>query len=149
MDWMGRRESDQVEDQRGFPGGRVWTIGCGTVILALVIGCMGIFGLAAFIAERRTREIGIRKVLGASTTGILGLLSKEFTRLVVISFLIATPLGAWAMHRWLQDFAYRTNLPWYIFIIAGFATFLIALLTVSFQSLKAAMTNPVKALRAD
>lgn len=117
--------------------------------LALIIGCMGIFGLAAFIAERRTREIGIRKVLGASTTGILSLLSKEFTRLVGISFLIATPLAAWAMHRWLQEFAFRTNLPWWIFLIAGLATFLIALLTVSFQSLKATMTNPVRALRAE
>jgi len=117
--------------------------------LALVIGCMGIFGLAAFIAERRTREIGIRKVLGASTAGILRLLSKEFTRLVIISFVIATPLSAWAMHRWLQDFAFRTNLPWWIFLVAGLATFAIALITVSFQSLKAAMTNPVRALRTE
>jgi len=128
---------------------QVGTIALVFAALALVIGCMGIFGLAAFIAERRTREIGIRKVLGASTTGILGLLSKEFTRLVAISFLIATPLAGWAMHRWLQDFAYRTNLPWWIFLIAGVATFLIALITVSFQSLKAAMTNPVRALRAE
>ncbi|HEY4335831.1 MAG TPA: ABC transporter permease, partial [Puia sp.] len=82
--------------------------------LALVIGCMGIFGLSAFIAERRTREIGIRKVLGASTTGIIGLLSAEFTRLVGISFVIATPLAGWAMHRWLQDFAFRTDLPWWV-----------------------------------
>jgi putative ABC transport system permease protein len=117
--------------------------------LALVIGCMGIFGLAAFVAERRTKEIGIRKVLGASTTGILSLLSKEFTRLVAISFGIATPLAAWAMHRWLQDFAFRTDLPWYIFLAAGLATFLIAIITVSFQSLKAATTNPVHALRAE
>jgi len=117
--------------------------------LALVIGCMGIFGLAAFIAERRTKEIGIRKVLGASTRGILGLLSGEFTRLVGISFLIATPLAAWAMHRWLQDFAYRTDLPWWIFAVAGLATFAIAIITVSFQSLKAALTNPVQALRSE
>jgi putative ABC transport system permease protein len=117
--------------------------------LALVIGCMGIFGLAAFIAERRTREIGIRKVLGASTAGILSLLSKEFTRLVALSFLIATPLAAWAMHRWLQDFAVRTDLPVWVFLAAGAATFLIALITVSFQSLKAAMTNPIKALHSE
>jgi putative ABC transport system permease protein len=117
--------------------------------LALVIGCMGILGLAAFIAERRTKEIGIRKVLGASTRGILSLLSAEFTRLVAISFLIATPLAALAMHRWLQDFAYRTDLTWWIFPVAGLATFSIAILTVSFQSLKAALTNPVEALRSE
>lgn len=117
--------------------------------LALVIGCMGIFGLAAFIAERRTKEIGIRKVLGASVGGILGLLSAEFTRLVVISFVIAAPLAWWMMSRWLQDFAYRTTLSWWIFMVAGLATFLIALVTVSFQSLKAAMSDPVKSLRAE
>ena len=143
------RFMDQAFNEMYKADEQVGTIALVFAALALIIGCMGIFGLAAFIAERRTREIGIRKVLGASTTGILGLLSKEFTRLVVISFVIATPLGGWAMHRWLQDFAYRTNLPWYIFALAGLATFLIALLTVSFQSLKAAMTNPVRALRAE
>ena len=117
--------------------------------LALIIGCMGIFGLAAFIAERRTKEIGIRKVLGASVGGILGLLSAEFTRLVVISFVIAAPLAGWMMNSWLRDFAYRTTLPWWIFLVAGAATFLIALATVSFQSLKAAMSDPVKSLRAE
>ncbi|HMI61164.1 MAG TPA: ABC transporter permease [Puia sp.] len=117
--------------------------------LALIIGCMGIFGLAAFIAERRTKEIGIRKVLGASVGGILGLLSAEFTRLVVISFVIAAPLAGWMMNSWLRDFAYRTTLTWWIFLVAGAATFLIALATVSFQSLKAAMSDPVKSLRAE
>ena len=117
--------------------------------LALIIGCMGIFGLAAFIAERRTKEIGIRKVLGASVGGILGLLSAEFTRLVVISFVIAAPLAGWMMNSWLRDFAYRTTLTWWIFAVAGAATFLIALVTVSFQSLKAAMSDPVKSLRAE
>jgi putative ABC transport system permease protein len=117
--------------------------------LALLIGCMGIFGLAAYIAERRTKEIGIRKVLGASTRGILGLLSAEFTRLVIISFVIATPLAAWTMHRWLQDFAYRTTLPWWLFALAGGATFAIAIITVSAQSLKAAMVKPALSLRAE
>ena len=143
------RFMDQAFNEMYKADEQVGTIALVFAALALVIGCMGIFGLSAFIAERRTREIGIRKVLGASTTGILGLLSAEFTRLVGISFLIATPLAAWAMHRWLQDFAYRTDLPWWIFLVAGAATFLIALATVSFQSLKAAMTNPVRALRAE
>jgi len=117
--------------------------------LALIIGCMGIFGLAAFIAEQRTKEIGIRKVLGASVGGILGLLSAEFTRLVVVSFVIAAPLAGWMMNSWLRDFAYRTTLSWWIFVLAGAVTFFIALATVSFQSLKAAMSDPVKSLRAN
>ncbi|HXB10189.1 MAG TPA: ABC transporter permease [Puia sp.] len=143
------RFMDQAFDEMYKADQQVGKIALVFASLALVIGCMGIFGLAAFLAERRTKEIGIRKVLGASTGGILGLLSAEFTRLVGISFVIATPLAGWAMHRWLLDFAYRTSLPWWIFAVAGAATFAIALITVSFQSLKAATTNPVTALRAE
>ena len=143
------RFMDQAFDEMYKADQQVGKLALVFAALALIIGCMGIFGLAAFIAERRTKEIGIRKVLGASTGGILGLLSGEFTRLVAISFVIAAPLAGWMMHRWLRDFAYRTSLPWWIFALAGLATFLIALVTVSFQSLKAALADPVKALRAE
>jgi putative ABC transport system permease protein len=140
---------DQAFDDMYKTDQQVGKIALVFAALALLIGCMGIFGLAAFVAERRTKEIGIRKVLGASVGGILGLLSAEFVRLVGLSFLLAAPLAGWMMHRWLQDFAYRVSLPWWVFALAGAATFLIALATVSFQSLRAAMADPVKSLRAE
>ena len=118
-------------------------------ILAIFIACLGLFGLATFIAEQRTKEIGIRKVLGASVNGIVQLLSKDFLKLVLIAFVIAVPISWWAMHRWLQDFAYRINISWWIFIIAGFLALLIALLTISFQAIKAAIANPVKSLKTE
>jgi ABC-type antimicrobial peptide transport system permease subunit len=118
-------------------------------LLAIVITCLGLFGLAAYTAERRTKEIGIRKVLGASVTGITGLLSKDFLRLVVISALIAFPLAWWAMHDWLQNYAYRVTISWWVFIAAGMIVVLIALLTISFQSIRAAIANPVKSLRTE
>ena len=117
--------------------------------LAIVNGCMGIFGLSAFIAEQRTREIGIRKVLGASVQGIVQLLSREFMKLLSISFIIATPLAWWMMHKWLQDFAYRIEIGWWVFLVAGIATFIIALATVSLQSIKAAMADLIECLRAE
>jgi putative ABC transport system permease protein len=117
--------------------------------LAIIISCLGLFGLAAYTAERRTKEIGIRKVLGASVTGLARLLSKEFLQLVVVSCLIAFPLAWWAMHNWLQNFAYRTSIHWWVFGIAGIAAILIALGTVSFQAIKAAIANPVKSLRTE
>ncbi len=116
-------------------------------ILAIVIACLGLFGLASFIAEQRTKEIGVRKVLGASVQGIVLLLSKDFTKLVGIAFLLAAPLAYLAMRQWLQDFAYRTDLHPIIFILAGLLALLIAWLTVSYQAIKAALTNPVEALR--
>lgn len=116
-------------------------------VLAIIISCLGLFGLAAYTAERRTREIGIRKVLGASVTGITHLLSKEFLQLVLLSTLISFPLAWWAMYQWLQNYSYRITIQWWVFIIAGCLALLIALMTISIQSVKAALMNPVKSLR--
>jgi len=118
-------------------------------IMAILISCLGLFGLAAFSAEQRQKEIGIRKVLGASVAGVVGLLSREFIWLVGIAFVLATPLSWWAMHKWLQGFAYKVNVGWWMFAIAGVLSIVIALLTVSFQAIKAALTNPVKSLRSE
>ncbi|HEV2480545.1 MAG TPA: ABC transporter permease [Puia sp.] len=118
-------------------------------LLAIFIACLGLFGLAAYAAEQRTREIGIRKVLGASVSGIVRLLSRDFLRLVVVSALIAFPLAWWAMHHWLQDFAYRITIGWEVFAAAGVAAVGIALLTVSFQAVRAALANPVESLRSE
>jgi putative ABC transport system permease protein len=117
--------------------------------MAILIGCMGLFGLAAFSAEQRVKEIGIRKVLGASTGGIMVLLSKSFIQLVIVSLLVASPIAWWAMNKWLQDFAYKINISWWIFVLAGLAALLVALITVSFQAIKAAIANPVKSLRTE
>jgi putative ABC transport system permease protein len=110
---------------------------------------LGLFGLAAFSAEQRKKEIGVRKVLGASVVGIVQLLSTEFLKLIGISILIATPVSWWVMNKWLQSFAYRINISWWIFLIAGLVALVIALITVSFQSIKAAIANPVKSLRTE
>ncbi|MCI0696538.1 ABC transporter permease [candidate division KSB1 bacterium] len=115
--------------------------------LAIFIACLGLFGLAAFTAERRTKEIGIRKVLGASVSRIVTLLSKDFAKLVLLANLIAWPIAWYAMNRWLQDFAYRVHLSWWVFALAGGLALLIALLTVSTQAIRAALANPVEALR--
>ena len=118
-------------------------------LLAIFIACLGLFGLAAYAAEQRTREIGIRKVLGATVGGIIGLLSKDFLILVLVSAAIAFPLAWWAMHHWLQDFAYRVAIGWEIFAVAGVVALGIALMTVSFQAIRAALANPVKSLRSE
>ena len=117
--------------------------------LSIFIACMGLFGLATLTVVRRTREIGIRKVLGASVSSVVRLLSKEFLVLVIIAALIAFPLGWWAMNKWLEDFAYRIHIEWWVFPLAGIAALLVALLTVSFQAIKAALANPVKSLRTE
>jgi ABC-type antimicrobial peptide transport system permease subunit len=117
--------------------------------LSIFISCMGLFGLATLTVVRRTREIGIRKVLGASVSSVVGLLSKEFLVLVIIAALIAFPLGWWAMNKWLEDFAYRIHIDWWVYPVAGIAALLIALLTVSFQAIKAALANPVKSLKTE
>lgn len=118
-------------------------------IIAIVISGMGLFSLAAFEAEQRTKEIGIRKVLGATVTGIAALLSKDFVKLVCISIVIASPIAWWAMNKWIQNFAYRTDIAWWIFLLAGVIAVMIALITVSFQAIKAAVANPVKSLRTE
>jgi putative ABC transport system permease protein len=117
--------------------------------LAIFISCLGLFGLAAYTAEQRTREIGIRKVLGASVSGITGLLSKDFLKLVIIANIIALPLAAWGLSRWLDSYAYRINISWWMFAVAAVASVLIALVTVCFQAAKAALMPPVKSLRAE
>ncbi|MFT4152868.1 ABC transporter permease [Parafilimonas sp.] len=117
--------------------------------LGIFISCLGLLGLAMFTAEQRTKEIGIRKVLGASVTSLFTLLSRDFIVLVVISMAIATPLAWWAMHNWLQDFAYKVPIQMWVFGVAGILAILIALITVSFQAIKAAMANPVKSLRTE
>jgi len=128
---------------------RIGTISVAFTSLAIVIACLGLFGLAAYAAEQRIKEIGIRKVLGASISTIVGMLSKDFIKLVLISIAVATPLAWWAMHGWLQGFAYRQNVQWWVLALAGSGAIIIAFVTISFQSIKAALTNPVKSLKSE
>jgi putative ABC transport system permease protein len=118
-------------------------------VIAILISCLGLFGLATFSAEQRTKEIGVRKVLGASVGNVVGLLSKEFLKLVFIAILIASPITWFVMNKWLQDFAYRTSISWTVFVITALIAGGIALFTISFQSIKAALANPVKSLRTE
>jgi putative ABC transport system permease protein len=118
-------------------------------VLIIFVACLGLFGLATYTAEQRTKEIGIRKVLGASIGQVTQMLSKEFLKLVLIASLIAFPAAWWAMNKWLQSFAYRITISWWVFFVAAFAALLIAVITVSFQSIKAAIANPVKSLRTE
>ncbi|MGB3776518.1 MAG: ABC transporter permease [Leeuwenhoekiella sp.] len=118
-------------------------------ILAIVISCLGLFGLSAFTAEQRRKEIGVRKVLGSSVAGIVGLLSKNFILLVLLAIIVAIPLAWYTMHNWLQGFAYRIDISWWVFALSAAGAIIIALLTVSFQAIKAAITNPVKSLRTE
>jgi putative ABC transport system permease protein len=118
-------------------------------VFAILIACLGLFGLVTYAAEQRTKEIGIRKVLGARVSGIVGLLSRDFTMLVGIAALIAFPAAWWAMYKWLETFAYRTEISWWIFLVAGAVALAIALLTVSIQTVRAALANPVKSLRSE
>ncbi len=117
--------------------------------LSILICCLGLFGLAHLAAQRRIKEIGIRKVLGATVTGIASLLTREFLKLVLISLIVASPLAWWVMNNWLQDFAYRINIGWWMFLLAGLGAVFIATITVSFQAIKAAVANPVKSLRSE
>jgi putative ABC transport system permease protein len=117
--------------------------------LSIFIASMGLLGLAIYTAEKRVKEIGVRKVLGAGVTSIVKMLSIDFLKLVIIAVIIALPIAWLVMNKWLQDFAYRANISWWLFVIAGLAAILIALLTVSFQAIKAALTNPVESLRSE
>ena len=118
-------------------------------MIAILVACLGLFGLSAFSAEQRTREIGIRKVLGASVTNVVSLLSKDFIGLVLIAVVIASPLAWYAMNKWLEGFAYKITISWWMFLVAGMIAVMIALITVSFQAIKAAIANPVKSLRTE
>lgn len=118
-------------------------------ILAILVACLGLFGLATYAAEQRVKEIGIRKVLGASVTSIVEMLSADFMKLILISALIAFPVSWWAMHTWLMSFAFRIHIAWWVYIVAGGIAFFIALTTISFQAIKAAIANPVNSLRAE
>ena len=134
----------QYQSERQF--GNIFTTAS---FLAIFIACLGLFGLAAFTAEQRTKEIGIRKVLGAELSQIVRLLSKDFLKLVGVAFVIASPLAYYGMTKWLENFAYKTEISWWVFAVAGGSAIAIALLTVSWQSVKAALTNPVKSLRSE
>jgi putative ABC transport system permease protein len=118
-------------------------------LMAILISCLGLFGLAAFNAEQRTKEIGIRKVLGANVMSLTTLLSKDFLKLVIVALIVATPIAWWAMSRWLEAFAYRISISWWMFAIAGLCAMTIAMITVSLQAIRAAISNPVKALRSE
>ncbi len=128
---------------------RTGKLGLTLAIIAILIACLGLFGLATYTAEQRIKEIGVRKVLGATISNIVSMLSKDFVVLVVISSVFAIPLAWWAMNRWLQDFAYRISIGWWVFAAAGIIALLIALITVSSQAVKAALANPVKSLRTE
>lgn len=117
--------------------------------LAILIASLGLFGLATFIAEQRMKEIGIRKVLGASVQRIVQLMTTDFIRLICLSFVIAAPIGWWAMNKWLNDFAYRTHISWWMFALSAVLALVVALITVSIQAFRAAITNPVKSLKTE
>jgi putative ABC transport system permease protein len=117
--------------------------------IAILISVLGLFGLATYIAQRRIKEIGIRKTLGASVESIVGMLAKDFIRLVLAAFVLATPLAWWLMNNWLKNFAYRIELQWWHFVLAGVLAITIAFMTVSVQSIRAALSNPVKSLRSE
>jgi putative ABC transport system permease protein len=117
--------------------------------LTILISCLGLLGLVIYTTNSRLKEIGIRKVLGASVAAIVSLLSKDFLRLVIVACLIASPIAWWATYKWLQDFAYRTTMNWWVFFLSGSAMLLISLVTLSTQTIKAAIANPVKSLRTE
>jgi len=118
-------------------------------VLAILISCLGLFGLASFVSEQRTREIGVRRILGASVFNLWKMLPKDFVLLVGLSCLIAIPIAGWLLHDWLQGYAYRTEISWWIFAAAGFGAIEITLITVTYQSIKAALINPANSLRSE
>jgi putative ABC transport system permease protein len=140
---------DDLFDAQYKSGARFGRVFGMFALLAIIIACFGLLSLSAYNVLQRTKEIGIRKVLGASVQNIIYLLSKEFLILVCIAFVVSVPVAWWVMHTWLQDFAYRITIAWWIFGVAGVIAFVIALSTVSFQAVKAALLNPVKSLRIE
>ncbi|SFE28399.1 ABC transporter permease [Spirosoma endophyticum] len=143
------RFTDQEYAKKFGDEERIGTLASIFAVLAIFISCLGLFGLASFMAEQRTKEIGMRKVLGASVLNLWGLLSKDFVVLVVIALFIATPMAYYFLNGWLQQYEYRTDIAWWIFALSGAGALVITLLTVSFQSVKAALMNPVKSLRSE
>jgi len=143
------RFTDQEYAKKFSDEERIGNLASFFAVLAIFISCLGLFGLASFVAEQRTKEIGIRKVLGASMPAIWRMLSKDFVMLVIISCLIAIPLAWYYLHQWLQKYEYRTEISWWVFILAAAGALIITLLTVSFQAIKAALANPVKSLRTE
>jgi putative ABC transport system permease protein len=141
--------ADSEYEQKFLAEERTGTLASVFAVLAIFISCLGLFGVASFVAEQRIKEIGIRKVLGASVMSIWGALSKEFVMLVAIALLIAIPFSWYLMHQWLQHYTYRTGLSWWVFALTGAGALLITLMTVSYHSIKAALTNPVKSLRSE
>ncbi|MGZ3999057.1 MAG: ABC transporter permease, partial [Mucilaginibacter sp.] len=128
---------------------RIGTLASVLAGLAIFISCLGLFGMASFMAEQRIKEIGIRKVLGASVLNLWGLLSRDFIGLVTIALVVAMPVAYYFMHNWLQAYNYRTGISWWIFAVTAFCALLITLMTVSYQCIKAALANPVKSLRSE
>jgi ABC-type antimicrobial peptide transport system permease subunit len=118
-------------------------------LLAVFISCLGLYGLSAYMAEQRTKEIGVRKVLGASILNIVRLLSVDFTRLIIVAMVIAIPLAGWAVNKWLESFAYHIHVGWVVYLVAPMGALIVAWLTVSYESVKAGVTNPVKSLRSE
>jgi ABC-type antimicrobial peptide transport system permease subunit len=141
--------ADEVYEAKFRAEARVGTLATIFSVLAILISCSGLFGLASFVAEQRTKEVGIRKVLGASIINLWGLLSKEFVLLVIISCLVAIPFSYSFMIKWLEQYEYKTTVQWYVFAAAGAGALAITLLTVSFQAVKAAMANPVNSLKTE
>jgi putative ABC transport system permease protein len=141
--------ADEIFDRQYRSEERFGRLFLNFAILAIAISCLGLLGLASYATIQRTKEIGIRKVLGASVPRIVNLLSREFLLLVLVAFLIATPISYFLMHSWLKDFYYRISISWWIFALGGVLALAIAVLTISFQATRAAMANPVKALRSE
>jgi putative ABC transport system permease protein len=141
--------ADESYDKQYTQEQKLGKIFIAAALVAGLIAGMGLFGLATFSAQQRIKEIGIRKVLGASVTQITALLSKDFVKLVVIAFIIASPIAGYVMNKWLQNFAYKVNISWWIFLFAGTTAILIAVLTVGFQAIKAALANPSDSLRTE
>jgi putative ABC transport system permease protein len=141
---MDQRFNEQYKDDRIF--GEVSSF---FSLLAVLIASLGIFGLSSYTIAQRTKEIGVRKVLGASISGIVSLLSRDFLKLVLVAIAIGAPIAWYGVHQWLSDFAYRIDIEWWMFVIAAVVSLVIALASVSFQSIRAALMNPVKSLRSE